>query len=49
MVKGTIADHGLAVMLQREEGSGISSELVTDVGGRCILQKLHGEQLPRTC
>jgi hydrogenase expression/formation protein HypE len=31
IVNGTIADHGLAVMLQREEGASITSELRSDV------------------
>jgi len=31
IVSGTIADHGLAVMLQREQASTITSELASDV------------------
>ena len=30
LINGTIADHGMAVMLQREEGMGIESELRSD-------------------
>jgi len=44
LLSGTIADHGMAVMLQREDGFGIESELQSDaapLGGliRAILER----------
>ncbi len=37
LINGTIADHGLAVMLQREEQDSIDSELKSDVTPLCGL------------
>ncbi len=48
LINGTIADHGMAVMLQREGGSQIESDLASDVAplGGLIGDLL--EQVPQT-